>query len=378
MSLQPGSVVALVGHPGDRWVAAMERVWADGGAIAPIDPRLPAPEADTVLAAMAPTHVMDVASHEITVRRGGREAQPGDALVMATSGTTGQPKAVIHTHDSIAASAEATNRWLGVTADDRWMACLPLAHIGGLSVVFRARAAGAGLTVLPRFDPRAVMASVDGPSPVTRISLVTKALAAVDPSRFTTILLGGAAPPRDRPANVIATYGMTETGSGVVYNGAVLDGVELRVDSEDQIWVRGAMLMRAYRNAPDPFDADGWFPTGDLGRWDGTTLSVFGRAGDVIVTGGEKVYPARVEAVLAAHPQIAGAAVVGRADPQWGHQVVAVIEPTPGATPPSLDELRDAVKRQLPVWYAPADVVVAPLPRTSLGKVRRDGLKKLV
>ncbi len=374
-SVETGSVVALAGEGGPAWLVAAERVWDRGAAIAPMDGRLPEPTLRAAVNAVKPTHWLEVASGEVT-SLDGEPGEPGDAVVLCTSGTTGQPKAVIHTHDSVAASAAATNQWLGIQSDDHWLACLPLAHIGGLSVVLRARAAGVGLTIHRRFDAAATEASTEGPNPVTRVSLVTRALTDVDPRRFRTILLGGAAPPPNRPANVIATYGMTETGSGVVYDGHRLDGVELRTDDNDQIWVRGDMLFRGYRDGSTSLDDDGWFPTGDLGHWDGSTLAVWGRAGDVINTGAEKVHPNRTESVMAQHPQVAAVAVIGRPDDQWGQRVVAFIEPADARQPPTLDELRDWTRQQLPVWYAPAElVVVDALPRTGSGKVRRADLR---
>ena len=113
------------------------------------------------------------------------------------------------------------------------------------------------------------------------------------------ILLGGARPPLDRPANVVTTYGMTETGSGVVYDGIALDGVGVRIDERDEIHLRGAMLLRCYRDGRHPLDADGWLPTGDLGHWLDGRLVVEGRQDDLIKTGGEKVWPEAVEAVIA-------------------------------------------------------------------------------
>src|SRR5438270_13688700 len=104
-----------------------------------------------------------------------------------------------------------------------------------------------------------------GDEGVTLVSLVATALARVDTSRFRVIVLGGSAPPEDRPHNAVATYGMTETGSGVVYDGVPLDGVDVRIDEHGQIHVRGAMLLRTYRSGIDPKDARGWFPTGGLG-----------------------------------------------------------------------------------------------------------------
>ena len=136
------------------------------------------------------------------------------------------------------------------------------------------------------------------------------ALARVDPTAFRTVLVGGQAPPPDRPANVIATYGLTETGSGIAYDGVPLDGVEIRI-VDDEIHVRGPMLLRAYRDGDDPKDADGWLPTGDAGSFEDGRLSVHGRIGDLIITGGENVWPVAVERVLA-HPPRRGRGGRGR------------------------------------------------------------------
>src|SRR5690606_20754950 len=130
--------------------------------------------------------------------------------------------------------------------------------------------------------------------------------------------LGGQAPPADRPANVIATYGMTETRSGVVYDGLPLDGVEVRIEPNGEIHLRAPMLLRCYRDGTDPKLADGFYPTGDLGAMDGDQLRVHGRRDDLIITGGENVWPAAVERVLLGHPKVAEVAIVGRPDPEWG------------------------------------------------------------
>jgi o-succinylbenzoate---CoA ligase len=368
-------LVALDLPAGPSYVEAIRRIWDNGDAFMPIDSRLPATERQRVFDTLAPTMLVDADGHR-TRLAGGRMVEPGDALVIATSGTTGLPKGVVHTHASIAASADATSKALNIDpAIDTWLACLPLAHIGGLSVVLRALHTGTPLVIHDGFDAATVMSAVRKDR-VTRVSLVTRALQQIDPAVFTTVLLGGAAPPADRPANCIATYGMTETGSGVVYEGWPLDGVELRVDNDEQIWVRGPMLLRAYRSAnsdADPKDADGWFPTGDLGFFrDDGRIGVSGRAGDVIVTGGEKVWPSRVEAVIAELPGVKEVVVVGRPDDRWGHTVTAIVVPTDATKPPELGAIRDAVKQSLPVWYAPQVIEIrASLPETDSGKVQR-------
>ena len=290
---------------------------------------------------------------------------------MLTSGTTGAPKAAVLTHDAVAASARATSARLAVDpATDRWLACLPLAHVGGLGVVTRAVLTGTPLTVVPNVESAA---PDDG---ATLVSLVPAQLPRVDPARFRTILLGGSAMPPDLPPNAVPTYGMTETGGGVVYAGTPLDGVELRADAEGQLLVRAPMLLRAYRDGTDPRDTDGWYPTGDAGTWDpeARRVTVAGRIGDVIVTGGEKVWPGPVEARLAEHPAVREALVFGRPDPTWGRRVVARVVPAPaaGGEQPTLDDLRGWVKEALPPWAAPHELeLVADLPRTALGKLRR-------
>jgi len=340
------------------FVDQLVRAWDDGEAVLPLDPRLPASARDVVLAAA----------------RTDEPVEDGDALVVATSGTSGEPKLAVLTHDAVAASARATSQRLDVDPSaDRWLACLPLAHVGGLSVVTRALLTGTPCTVHQRFDAAAVeQAAADG---CTLTSLVPTALARIDASLFRAVLVGGQAAPTDRPPHVVATYGMTETGSGVVYDGVPLAGVELRVDDGAQIHVRAPMLLRAYRDGTDPKDADGWFPTGDHGVLRDGLLEVHGRTDDLIITGGENVWPAAVERALLTHPAVADVAVVGRPDPEWGQRVVAVVVPPDPAAPPSLEDLRAHVKAILPAPAAPTVIeVVGVLPRTASGKVRREQL----
>ena len=366
-------LVALAMPGGPAFVDALQRIWDNGDAVFPLDLRLPASARARVLHAMSPAALVNETGERVRLADA-RPVEDGDALVVATSGSSGEPKGVVLTHAAVLASAQATTLRIGRDPNDHWLACLPLAHVGGLAVVTRALAMDIPLTVLTRVDADEIRASE-----ATLVSLVPAALGRVDIDQFRMIVLGGSRPPADRPSNSVATYGMTETGSGIVYDGFALDGVRLRV-VDGQIEVRGDMLLRCYRNGVNPKSADGWLPTGDLGSLaDDGRLSVFGRAGDLIITGGENVWPEQVEAVLARHPAVADVAVVGVPDPQWGQTVSAVIVPVDRAQSPSLDALRDWVKAELPAFCAPHRCTsIEQIPRTALGKIRRGELAALI
>jgi o-succinylbenzoate---CoA ligase len=377
-------LVALDLAPSTKFVEELQRIWDAGDAVLPIDQRLPPEAKHRLLDAMAPAAI--VSAEGESLRAHSVPCVLGDALVVPTSGTTGHPKGVVLTHSAVAASAEATSARIGIDKDrHHWLSCLPLAHIGGLSVVTRALHTGTPLTVLPAFD--AVTVNAAPRLGATHTSLVVSALNRVDSSRWECIVVGGSAMPADLPANTLRTYGMTETGSGVVYNGLPLDGVEVRV-VDGRLELRGPMLFRTYRgrNADgvltpegnNPFTSDGWFASGDEGEVSALgVVSVFGRVGDVIVTGGEKVWPDAVERVLLSSPEVQEAAVAGRPDTKWGSRVVAWIVPVDAAKPPTLDSLRAHTKRSLPAYAAPHEIrICAALPRTPTGKVQRAQLPK--
>ena len=348
---------------GSAFVDRLQRAWDDGDAIFPLDQRLPASARDRVLRAVRPTVISDASGDR---RLDGEPVETDDAVVVATSGTTGDPKAAILTHSAVAASAQATSQRLGVTSSDCWFACLPPAHVGGLSVVTRALLTQTRLITTDRFTPEAYNDAADNGA--TLVSLVATALARVDASRYRTIVLGGARPPSDRPANCVTTYGLTESGSGVVYDGRPLDGVEIDI-RDGVVHLRAPMMCRGYRDGTVPFDRDGWFRTGDLGAFDNGVLQVFGREGDLIVTGGENVWPEDVEAAISSMPHVRDVCVAGVADPEWGSAVHAWIV---SDTTLTLEQVRDHVKRTHPAWCAPRAIhQVAEIPRTALGKPQR-------
>jgi O-succinylbenzoic acid--CoA ligase len=377
-------LVALLLPGGPDFVAALQRTWDDGDAVLPLDPTAPPAHTGRLLDALRPT-VLVTEGGDRERLEGGEPVEEGDAVVVATSGTTGEPKGAVHTHRGIEHAAFATTLGSRVEPGSRWLACLPLSHVGGLSVVTRALLAGTDLVVHPGFDVDAVAAArAEG---ATHVSLVPTALARIDPTGWRTILLGGSAIPADRPPNTIATYGMTETFGGVVYDGQALGGTvvritdgagrELQLGEVGTIELRSPALLRAYRDGADPVGPDGWYRTGDVGFVDPVEqrLHVQGRGDDLIITGGEKVWPVQVEGVLEGAPGVREVAVAGVADAEWGQRVVAFVVPEVAAEPPTLDQLRELARAALPVAAAPKELrLVDSLPRTGLGKIRRSSL----
>ena len=324
------------------------------------------------------------------------------ALVVRTSGSTGTARQVLLGRAALTSSAEATHTRLG--GPGRWLLALPLTHVAGLQVLVRSVVAGTEPLVVPAgAHPAALARVVDGhrtdvplytslvPTQLHRVLADIEATGGLPADlaplrRLDAILVGGAAAPgalldraRDQGLRVVTTYGMTETSGGCVYDGRPLDPVTVEV-SDGVVRLAGPILARGYRDGRDDafvLDADGrrWFCTQDLGRIDRGLLHVTGRVDDIVVTGGEKVAPAAVEAVIASLPGVAGVCVVGVPDAEWGQALTAVVvaEKGPGArTPPTLDRLRSVVSRTL--WGAAAPrhlLLVDTLPERGPGKVDR-------
>ena len=372
-------LVAVALRGGASWWAEVCRLWDEGAAVLPIDTSAPPPVVEGLLAALRPTALLT--ADGLQRRADGEPVAAGTAVVIATSGSTGAPKGVELSHAALEASARASLARLGAGAGDRWLCCLPLHHIAGLQVLVRSRVLGNAPVIHARFDVAAIAARRD----VTMISVVPTMLrrlldAGVDLSHLRCILLGGAAPPAQLLADaaaagwpVVTSYGMTETTGGCVYDGRPLDAVEVDVDSDGHVLLRGPVLFSGYRRQPSLTAAvlrDGWLRTEDLGRWDGQRLEVLGRADDMIISGGNNVAAERVAGLLEEHPAVAEAAVLGRADPQWGERIVAYVVPRSAA--PTLQELQAFVADRLSAYAVPRElVVVAALPRLSNGKIDR-------
>jgi O-succinylbenzoic acid--CoA ligase len=298
---------------------------------------------------------------------------------MHTSGTTSAPKRVELTYGNWLANAFGSAVALGLDPAERWLCPMPLAHVGGLSILIRSTIYATTVVVHERFDTEAVLAELSDPERrITLTSLVPTMLARLldaglrNPPALRWALLGGGpipAPLLQRAADagvpVAPTYGMTEACSQIATFGLPLHGVELRLADDSEILVRGPIV------APEALENDGWLHTGDLGAFDGQRITITGRKADTIVSGGENVAPAEVEAVLLEHPAVADAGVFARPHEEWGEAVVAAIVPHDGVP---LDP--GALKAHCVARLAPFKVPKSfeqrdALPRTVSGKLLR-------
>lgn len=359
---------------------AIDDVWAAGDAVLPVDPGMPPAAVRRLVDRLRPA--------ELRRPDGSRsdddapDVPDGTALVVATSGSTGAPKGVVISHATLRAAVDRQRRRLGARDGQPWLGVLPLHHVAGLAVLLRSRAAG----VEPSFHRGGTGHAIEL-APPSWISLVPTQLdslleAGVDLARHHGVLLGGAAAPpqlldRARAAGVSVTtsYGMTETCGGCVYDGRPLDDVELRVEEDGVLAVRGPVVadgLRTDGGVHGPLvDADGWLRTNDLAALDADgRLVVLGRADDVVVSGGDNVPLAPVRRALRALPAVADADVVGLPDDRWGTAVTAVVVPVAGHEDLTLAALRDELRGELPPTHLPTRLeLVGELPRDGLGKV---------
>jgi O-succinylbenzoic acid--CoA ligase len=311
-----------------------------------------------------------------------------------TSGTLGEPRPIGLTYGNFLFSAVGSAFNLGVDPGDRWLCCLPLSHVAGLSIILRSVIYGTTAMLLDGFDTDQVASTLVS-GDISVLSLVPTQLirlleADADLSAPRAILIGGGPVPPDvlrqaldRGATVVQTYGMTETcsqvttlapedaGRKVGSAGRPLLTTHVRIE-DGEILVQGPTVSR------EAIDADGWLHTGDLGHIDEEGfLYVTGRSSDLIVTGGENVMPAEVEAVLLSHPAVADAAVVGRPDPEW-HEAVCALVVVADATEVVEEDLRTHCAASLAPYKVPKRVEFVPgLPRTASGKLLRGELLEL-
>jgi o-succinylbenzoate---CoA ligase len=341
--------------------------------------------------------------------------------ILYTSGTTGQPKGAIITYGMQWWNAVGSALNLGHNLEDRWLACLPLYHIGGLSILMRSVIYGISVMVHEKFDPISINRSIVEDK-ITIISVVAvmlqRMLTDLDtnyggaryPSTLRCILLGGGPVPyplleactlRDIP--VVQTYGLTEASSQAVTLspadalcklgsvGRPLPPVQLRIMHDNrqadpgepgEIFLRGPTITPGYVDRPEATARafqDGWFATGDIGYLDKDGyLFVLDRRADLIISGGENVYPAEIESVLQSHPGVKEAGVCGQPDSQWGQVPVAFVVPTAGSTL-SAEDLLDYTAQKLARYKQPRAIYLAEqLPHTSSGKLLRRELPRLL
>src|SRR5271166_2981338 len=350
-----------------------------GPAILPLDAGLSPGRLAEQMAALGPGSIED--AEGVTMVRSARTegVAEGTAVVVRTSGSTGASKGVELSAAALLHSARASLDRLDARPGERWLCCLPATHVAGLQVLVRSLVSGTEPVLAERADADTVAGS--GCAHVSLVPtqlqrLLLEAHPPVPLAGFSSVLLGGAAAPagllaaaRAAGVPVVTTYGMTETCGGCVYDGVPLNGTHVAIRSDDdgrpaesgRIWISGPMLFSGYRGRPDGLAAlrDGWFRTGDLGRLDSSgRLVVRGRADDVINTGGHKVVPGEVAAVLQTCPGVRDVAVVGQPDPEWGERVIAVVVPADPGDPPALELLRLHVRARLPRYAAPSRVVM--------------------
>lgn len=367
-----------------------------------------AKEAAALAGVAAPVHLAlngDLAEAELH----DTHASDDPFCIIHTSGTTGRPRGAVLTYGNFWASAAGSAFNLGVSPDDRWLACMPLFHVGGLSILLRSAIAGTTVIIHPGFDPAAVANAIHDQR-VTLVSVVATMLQRVldtdprdAPSSLRVVLVGGGPVPpplleraMQRGFPVIQTYGLTESASQVATlapadaarrlgsAGMPLITTRIRIDAPPgeagEILVAGPVVMQGYFKNPEATARvlrDDWLHTGDIGRLDADGfLYMLDRRDDLIVSGGENVYPAEVEAALQSHPAVEFAAVVGLPDERWGHLVAAAVVLRPGET---IAGLEAHLRERLAGYKVPRRIVPVPeLPTTANGKIQRHLVRKLL
>ena len=437
--LREGAFVGWLGHNSPEMLAALLACAKLGAVWVPLNWRLAAPELAAIarhagLSALLNTPKLaglagQVRAHLAMADPAGQvsgglpaglsgarhEAQPGDAMLVYTSGTTGEPKGAMHTQAGMLANLDIATAVQGLSAADRVLAVLPLFHVGGLCIqVLPALACGAVVNLHARFEPGAWLHDVATWRPTTSL-LVPAVMQAIlahpdwpmaDLRSLRYLNSGSSIVPvalieafHARGLAVAQVYGSTETGPfsialrpaeamthvgsvgrpapGVRLRLADASGAEVAMGEVGEIQLQAPNLMRGYHRRPAGSDfVDGWFATGDLARADADGLvTVVGRSKDMIISGGENIYPAEIENLAATWPGVAEAAVVGLSDARWGEVPVLVLVAQPGAAV-DLPALSAHLQARLARYKQPRRIVLADqLPRTALGKVQKAMLR---
>lgn len=426
--VQPGDRVATRLVNSVEAIALIHAVARVRAVLVPLNTRLPEGEQAKQIALVEPVLVVDSGAYEqwaMARDSSGQWSQaPGIAQsIVFTSGSSGPPKGVVLSFDNHFWSANASAYRLGLDINDRWLSCLPLYHVGGLSIVFRSCLYGTAMVLQRGFDLDDFQRSLQEDR-ITLTSLVPTMLHRllhslpsnnVWPPSLRLLLLGGAAA---RPQLLAAaweaglpvatTYGLTEAASQVATAlpadvqrkpgsvGKPLMFTQVKIaDSSDQqktaaigeigeVLVRGPQVMAQYYGNSDATATalqDGWLHSGDMGYLDPDgDLFIVQRRRDMIISGGENIYAAEVEAVLRGHPAVADVCVVGLPDPEWGQRIAAAVQLHPGETL-SQDDLLAYSRTRLAGYKQPAaqDMrFVTALPHTASGKIARQAVETLL
>jgi fatty-acyl-CoA synthase len=377
-----------------------------------------ASEAATLAAGVPVADASELRAPPAALATGLTGSDDSDVLIVYTSGTTGRPKGAVHTQAGLMWNIAAATAAQDLTSSDHMLSVLPIFHVGGLCILtLPVLAAGGTVTLHPRFDPNAWLRDVRDlrPSISLLVPATIKAIfdqpgwASADLSSLRFLNTGSSVIPlamieafHARGVAVSQVYGATETGpvsivlrpqDGMAKPGSAgkpalhvevkltdREGNEVAPGEVGEIRLCGKNVMRGYwKDSHNPAFIDGWFATGDLARQDADGYYyVVGRSKDMIISGGENIYPAELENLLADCPQILEAAVVGQTDAKWGEVAVAAIVLQPG-TEMSEAQVLALFEGKLARYKHPRRVLfLDSLPKTALGKVQKPALKNLL
>jgi len=421
LGVMPGDRVTLAAANSHDWIVAAHACMRFGAVICPIDPGLTAAELRRRIELLAPRLVIgsDISSWDEVEAMpwGGRQLDP-DRLcaILMTSGSGGEPKGVALTERNLVSGAEHQLRHFPDRGGQRWLVNLPLHHVGGFIVLFRALIGGGTIVVQEKFEAHEAIDSIVHHG-VTHLSLVATTLRRLLQAdtvqriagRLQTALIGGGPCPlglltqaQAAGIPVCPTYGMTEACSQIatwrpgdspeMFGRAapLIDGIEVEIrddtgrpvpdGAEGEVWIKGPMVAEHYWEGPDrliPAQDHGWLRTSDIGVLQPDNyLRVLGRRDDAIISGGEKIHPLEIENALLEIPGITRAAVLGEDDPHWGQSLVAVIQ-TSGHV--KEDEILSILRARLAKSKIPKRVeFLDDWPEGAIGKVRRRDLRELI